>query len=416
MFVSDSKLTIHLTRRLSVKTFKKSAVAVLATAAMIALSACSSSDGGAVDPEVPPVKIMVFGSFSQPPFPLAQIKTAAEAAVARVNADGGINGAQIELIACDDQMNPNDAAACGRQAVDENVAAVVGGFTLFGDAIMPLIEAANIPYIMPVAISPMENNSADSFPIMSSATPAGAAMLSLEQQGCKNVVFAAPDNAQSQYAFDTFAKPVADNLGITTNAVLYAADTTDYTSVAARVADAGNCVVYGGGPQDSSALFLALSQTGGKFINMALSTIAFPEAVLPQLGDAGDGIQVMSTFFYPSTGNATTEQLVSDIQAIDPKTSIDETAFNAYAAVLTFAQAAAMVEGEITGKAVAAVLSTEGNVIDTGIYAKTDFATAAGFFPPAPRVAGSVFQPYVSKGGIYVENGKPLDLQGNLGF
>ena len=166
-------------------------------------------------------------------------------------------------------------------------------------------------------------------------------MLSLKQQGCKNVVFAAPDNAQSQYAFDTFAKPVADNLGITTNAVLYAADTTDYTSVAARVADAGNCVVYGGGPQDSSALFLALSQTGGKFINMALSTIAFPEAVLPQLGDAGDGIQVMSTFFYPSTGNATTEQLVSDIQAIDPKTSIDETAFNAYAAVLTFAQAAA---------------------------------------------------------------------------
>ena len=397
------------------KTYKKGIVAAVAAASMLALAACSGTGGGG-EPTGTPIKIMVFGSFSQPPFPLAQIKTAAEAAVARVNADGGVKGSPIELIACDDQMNPNDAAACGRLAVEENVAAVVGAFTLFGDAIMPLVEAAEIPYIMPVAISPLENNSPDSFPIMSSATPAGAAMLSLKEQGCTDVVFAATDNAQSQYAFATFAEPVAKNLGLNVAAVLYAADTTDYTSVAARVADAGDCVVYGGGPQDSSALVTALSQTGGEFINMALSTIAFPEVVLEGLGAAGEGIQVLSTFNYPSTGNEATAQLVADIQAIDPATAIDETAFNSYAAVLTFAQAAAKVDGEITGAAVALVLSTKGNEIETGIYAKTDFATAAGFFPPAPRVAGDVFQPYISKGGVYVKNGDPLSLKGNLGF
>jgi len=400
-----------------VNTFKKSAAAVLAVAALVAVTACSSpADGGSTTAPAESVKIMVFGSFTQPPFPLAQIKTAAEAAVARVNGDGGINGAQIELISCDDQMSANGASACGRQAVEENVVAVVGGFTLFGDSIMPLIEAAKIPYIMSVAISPMENNSTDSFPIMSSSTPSGAAILSLKKQGCESVVFAATDNAQSQYAFATFTEPVAKNLGLPISMVLYPADTTDFTSVAARVAEGGNCVVYGGGPQDSSALIIALNQTGGTFTHMALSSIAFPEAILPQLGDAGDGIQVMSTFEYPSTGNEATMQLVADIQAIDPATSIDDTAFNSYAAVLTFAQAAALVSGPITGEAIAAVLNTKGNLIDTGIYAKTDFASAAGFFPPAARVAGNVFQPYISKGGVYVTNGEPLDLQGNLGF
>lgn len=396
--------------------FKKSAIAALATVAMFGLSACSTAVEETTELTGDPVKIMVFGSFTQPPFPLAQIKTAAEAAVARVNATGGINGSPLELISCDDQMSANGAAACGRQAVDENVVAVVGAFTLFGDSIMPLIEAAKIPYILPVAISQMETTGATSFPVMSAATPAAGAILSLQQQGCKSVVFAATESAQSQGSFDYFAKPVADNLKMPIKAVLYPGDTTDFTSVAARVAKEGSCVVYAGGPTDSAALIQAVNQTGGEFIHMALSTIAFPESVLPQLGEAGDGIQVLSTYIYPSTGNEATAQLVADIQAIDAKASIDETAFNSYAAVLTFAKAAALVEGAITGEAVTAVLSTEGNVIDTGLYAPTDFATASGFFPPAPRVAGGVFQPYISKGGVYVQNGEPVVLKGNLGF
>jgi hypothetical protein len=32
------------------------------------------------------------------------------------------------------------------------------------------------------------------------------------------------------------------------------------------------------------------------------------------------------------------------------------------------------------------------------------------FFPPAPRVAGAAFIPYVADNGSYVQDGSPIDL------
>src|ERR1700733_3672081 len=176
---------------LVVKTVKRHAVAAAVAAAAAALAIAGCSSGSSSVSRAPsassgsPVKIMVFGSFTQPPFPLEQIKVAAEAAVAHVNKAGGVNGRQIDLIACDDQMSANGAAACGREAVEDQVTAVVGAFTLFGDNIMPRLEQAKIPSILPVAISDMKVNSSLSFPIMSSASPAGAVMYLLKQDGCK---------------------------------------------------------------------------------------------------------------------------------------------------------------------------------------------------------------------------------------
>jgi ABC-type branched-subunit amino acid transport system substrate-binding protein len=362
------------------------------------------------------VKIMVFGSFTQPPFPLEQIKVAAEAAVAHVNKNGGADGHQIQLIACDDQMSANDASACGREAVQDGVTAVVGAFTLFGDSIMPLLEKADIPYILPVAISDMEVTSKLSFPIMSSASPAGAGMYLLKQEGCKTVVFAATQNAQSQASFTNYAQPVAKGIHIKTTFVPYATSTTDYTSVAQQIANEGSCVIFGGGAQDTAALVTALEQTGKKFTYLPLSTIAFPQSTLTQLGSKANGVKVLSTFYFPSTKKPVVTQAVSEIRAINSSVPIDDTALNSYAAVLTFVQAADKVKGPLTGKAVAQVLQSPDTTIDTGIFPPTSFAKDADFFPPAPRVAGAQFIPYVAQNGTYVQDGAPIDLVGKLGF
>jgi ABC-type branched-subunit amino acid transport system substrate-binding protein len=399
------------------KTIKRraTAAAVAAAAAALAIAGCSSSGSGSASgaPSASsgsPVKIMVFGSFTQPPFPLEQIKVAAEAAVAHVNKAGGVNGRQIDLIACDDQMSANGAAACGREAVQDQVTAVVGAFTLFGDNIMPLLEQAKIPYILPVAISDMEVNSSLSFPIMSSASPAGAGMYLLKQDGCKTVVFTATQNAQSQASFQNYAQPVAKGIGIKTTFVSYATSTTDYTSVAQQIANAGNCVIFGGGAQDTAALVTALEQTGKKFTYLPLSTIAFPQSTLTQLGSKANGVKVLSTFYFPSTNKPVVTQAVNEIKAINSSVPIDDTALNSYAAVLTFVQAADQVKGTLTGEAVAQVLESPSTIINTGIYPPTDFSKDAGFFPPAPRVAGANFIPYVADNGTYVEDGSPIDL------
>jgi ABC-type branched-subunit amino acid transport system substrate-binding protein len=393
--------------------------AAAAAAAALAIAGCGSSGGSSSAGTASgspgtssgnPVKIMVFGSFTQPPFPLEQIKVAAEAAVAHVNKAGGVNGRQIDLIACDDQMSANGAAACGREAVQDQVTAVVGAFTLFGDNIMPLLEQAKIPYILPVAISDMEVSNDLSFPIMSSASPAGAGMYLLKQDGCTTVVFTATQNAQSQASFTNFALPVAKGIGIKTTFVPYATSTTDYTSVAQQIANEGSCVIFGGGAQDTAALVTALQQTGKKFTELPLSTIAFPQSTLTQLGSKANGVKVLSTFYFPSTNKPVVTQAVNEIKAINSSVPIDDTALNSYAAVLTFVQAADQVKGALTGEAVAQVLESPGTVINTGIFPPTNFSKDADFFPPAPRVAGAAFIPYVADNGSYVQDGSPIDL------
>jgi len=399
---------------------KAAAIILLAAATVVSVSACSSGDspGSSAEPgNGNTVKIMVFGSFSQPPFPLKQIDTAAQAAVKQVNADGGINGTQIELISCDDNGSANGSTACGRQAVKENVAAVVGAFTLFGDNIVPQLEEANIPYILPVAISGTEVSSTVSFPIMASATPIAADLLALKQAKlCDVVVGASSLNAQSQATYENYELPVAENLGVSTDTVFYPPTTTDFSSVAAQVAAKGDCVVYQGGAQDTAAIVNAIGQSGAKMTQIAISTIALPTQTLSQLGKPGDGVLVYAPMYYPSTNKPGVKQAVTNMQAVDSNVIIDDTALNSYAAVLTFAAAAKNLTGDITGAALVTELNTAGTTIDTGMYAPTDFATDAGFFPPAPRVAGSTFIPYISKDGQWETNGDAIHLAGNIGF
>lgn len=399
---------------------KSAAVILLAAATVVSISACSSgdsSDSSTAAGGGDTVKIMVFGSFSQPPFPLKQIDTAAQAAVKQVNADGGVNGTQIELISCDDNGSANGSTACGRQAVEEGVAAVVGAFTLFGDNIVPQLEEADIPYILPVAISGTEVTSDVSFPVMASSTPIAADLLALDEAGsCDTIVGAASQNAQSQASYENYEVPVAENLGLKTDTVFYPPTTTDFSSVAAQVASKGDCVVYQGGAQDTAAIVTALAQSGADVTQVAISTIALPEQTLSQLGATGDGVLVYAPMYYPSTEEPAVTEAVTNMQAIDSAVIIDDTALNAYASVLTFAEAAKSLSGEITGAALVEALNTEGLTIDTGMYAPTDFAKDAGFFPPAPRVTGSTYLPYISKDGKWVPNGDPIEMAGNLGF
>ncbi|CAN5174946.1 hypothetical protein BH11ACT2_BH11ACT2_22320 [soil metagenome] len=392
-------------------------VSAIAVSAVVALAACSGgNDSASTSAGGGSIKVMVFGSFSQPPFPLAQIKTGATAAVKRVNDAGGINGKKIDLISCDDNSSANGATACGRQAVQEGVAAVVGSFTLFGDNIVPLLESAKIPYVLPVAISHLETTSTISFPIMSASAPAAADLLALKKQGCSTIVFASSQNAQSQDTFAKNTKPLAAQVGVKVAAVLYPPSTTDYTGVAAQIVDAGDCVVYGGGAAETAAIIPAIKQTGKQITQVVLSTIGLPEVTLAQLGKSGDGVKVYSPIYYPSTKKAAVVQAVTDMKAVDSKVTIDEVGLNAYASVLAFTDVAKKLGGDVTGEAVIKKLNTAGTVIDTGMFAPTDFSKNANFLPTVPRVAGSVYQPYTAKDGVYVAEGDGIDLLGNLGF
>jgi ABC-type branched-subunit amino acid transport system substrate-binding protein len=392
---------------------RASVVAVLGVAA-IALSACASDGAGPSDSAGgETLKIMAFGSLSQPPFPLPQLADGAKAAVDRINADGGVNGRQIELITCDDQGTANGATACGQQAVQEQVLAVVGQFTLFGDAFVGLTDAAGIPLVFSTATSSLEVSSDLSFPVVGALPPSIAALVSFGEQGCETTIITANDNAQSRATYSDFLLPIAEIKGFKTGFVPYPPDTTDFAGVAADVASQGDCVIYAGGAPDSSAIMIALEQSNADITHQAaLSTIAISDETLTELGEVSDGLQVFTNGQLPSSGDDAVVQAQEDILAVNPDANVDLVALNAYAGVLAFAQVAGELD-EVTSAGIAEAMNDPATTFDSGLFPPINFSEDSGFYPLTPRVAGSQFFGYVAEGGKFVPNGDlTVDLSG----
>lgn len=172
---------------------------------MAVTAACGGSvaDSGASDvPAGPklsgdPVKVMTMTSLNSqgPVFPM--IKTTAETYGKWINANGGIDGRPLEVIICDDQGQPTQASACARKAVEEQVVAVVGSYSFFGDAIVPILADADIPWFGTCcAGTPEELTSPVSFPVGSSLMYAVGFIQRAHEDGCEAINAVVIDGAQ----------------------------------------------------------------------------------------------------------------------------------------------------------------------------------------------------------------------------
>src|ERR1700733_6601748 len=183
--------------------------AALAVAAAAALAVgCSSGSSSTAGPGTSPaansgassgaakapIKLMVDTTMSPAaalgglsfPYPAVTAKAAAAA----LNKDGGIDGHQVVIDVCDNQGNPNQSAACGREAKSNGDIAVVGSWDVDGATeILPVLQAEGIPYIGALAASPAEVTSPDSFIFDDGAVLASYATAAMwSSEGCKNVV------------------------------------------------------------------------------------------------------------------------------------------------------------------------------------------------------------------------------------
>ena len=133
-----------------------------------------------------PIKLMTIGPVEAPGFSIPSIPVGAQTAIDEINAAGGINGHQVELITCNDQNDPNVAAQCGKQAVDEGVVALVGGLSLFDLNILPALQQAGIPWVGLTSSDSFDQAGVYLFggDGASAFTGIGGA---LAKEGCKNV-------------------------------------------------------------------------------------------------------------------------------------------------------------------------------------------------------------------------------------
>ncbi|MBB2942884.1 branched-chain amino acid transport system substrate-binding protein [Actinoplanes lutulentus] len=270
---------------------------------IVTLGACSSSSGGddandKTDPITIGVSLPLTGDFSEPG---KGVQQGYEAWAKIVNDSGGLLGRQVELKILDDQSNADRVVADYEQLIGKDeVDLVFGPFST--------------RLVVPSARVAEEYD-------MLFVEPAGAAKEVFEQ-GFKNLFYAAPAVANDHYNHladkilampadqrpktaayaamdDPFAQGTAYGLkekleagGIKTLVdEVYPPNTTDFSGIAAKIADSKADVLVGGSQyQDGVNLIVALQQLGYQPKLAAFSTAPTNPEFASAIGNKTEGV------------------------------------------------------------------------------------------------------------------------------
>ncbi|GAA0805271.1 amino acid ABC transporter substrate-binding protein [Spirilliplanes yamanashiensis] len=284
-------------------TFRRTRGAVaLGAAIILTLGACGGGDDGESSggdgPIVVGISLPLTGDFSEPG---KGVQQGYEAWAKIVNDSGGLLGRQVELKILDDQSNADRVVADYEQLIgSDKVDLVFGPFST--RLVVPSARVAEEYGMLFVE-------------------PAGAAN-EVFQQGFKNLFYAAPAVANDHYNYlaehilalpadqrpktaayaamdDPFAQGTAYGLkakleagGVRTVAnEVYPPNTTDFSSIAAKIADSRADVVVGGSQyQDGVNLIVALQQLNYQPKLAAFSTAPTNPEFASAIGNKTEGI------------------------------------------------------------------------------------------------------------------------------
>ena len=292
----------------AVRTRTRGLAAVTTVALLLGLAACGgggddddkkgSSGRPTQDPDVSftgdPVTVMTISTYDTDTLNAKAVLDIAQGAVVQINNAGGLGGHELKLITCNDSNDPNKAADCARQAVDEGVAALVGGFTPNGDAVMPILEAAGIPWFAPPGISAAELSSEDSFPITSGVLGlAGLGQMAAED-GCDKVASVNYD-LPSAGAISQLVDLALTNQGHDPSTLIKVPPTTtDFSSLAQDVSEY-DCAVVGTPPQALLGIAAAGAQLGME-TKFYVVPGGLTDTVAENGGEAVEGSKTLSNF------------------------------------------------------------------------------------------------------------------------
>jgi ABC-type branched-subunit amino acid transport system substrate-binding protein len=139
---------------------------IVAVAALV--TGCGSRSGGGAATGAGggnTIKIMAVSTWDTGQLDFGDLPIIDQIAAEAVNARGGINGAKVQVVVCNDKFDPNQAESCARQAVQDKVVALVGGISLFTARMFPILDQAKIPWIGNYPLGGPDSTSAYSFPV-----------------------------------------------------------------------------------------------------------------------------------------------------------------------------------------------------------------------------------------------------------
>lgn len=190
-----------------------------------------------------------------------------ELAMSEINANGGVNGAQIELVTYDDQGDPQKAASGAQKFADDDSIIAIGGScnssaTL---AMIPIIDAAGLPDLVVSSSSPKLTGSSDYFFRMSvQDADVGPQMSSvLKNVGAKKIVVFYPNNDYGKGLNEALANDFTANGGEVLESLTYLQTDQDFTAqITTALGLNPDAIALTGTPADSGLLIKQLKQMG----------------------------------------------------------------------------------------------------------------------------------------------------------
>ena len=391
--------------------FAKAVIATLFVAALAVSAAL------AVKPAAqPPILLMIDSSIAALPgvsnFP--ETLDGAQAAVNAINKAGGIKGRMLKLLVCDNQGDANLDAACGRQAVAQNVVALVGGWAPGVGTHYSIVAAAGIPEIGPYPSSVESYTSPNSFPLIGGSLTAtgGPAGVAADLLGAKRIVAFTNANSSSQATTVAGINRVLapKNLTLTAN-IPVPPGTPDLSAYVQQALNLNPDAVLPFVAASDNDKLTAIFRQQYPNIAVARSATTLTTASLATLGSLAEGIYVTSQYLPASaaSSNPGVARFVKELHAENPSALADDFSANSWAGVQVFAQAANKVK-TITAKSIYYALSV-GRVWNTFVGPPVAFIHPLA----GPATAGTTFTRVFNADLTYnkVINGQVVNLVKN---
>ena len=244
------------------------------------------------------------------------IKQGAEAALAQINARGGIHGRMVQLQILDDGYVPQRTTENVQQMISQGSAfalmSCVG--TPNNAGILPMIEDAGIPYVAPfTGASSLRKGARNVFHVRASYTDEVRRLVQrLAGMGLKDIGVVYLDNAYGREMLEDSTRFLAEQGLKPLVQVALATDGKNLSDVLAKVGQARPVAVLLATAGAVSVELVRGLKTNTPGVLMAGLSVTLTSEGLKQLGDAGSGLAL--TMVMPDPTRAKTA-LVRDYQA-----------------------------------------------------------------------------------------------------
>lgn len=357
-----------------------------------------------------PIRVGISGPFESQSLNLPEVADAADAAIAAMNERGGVDGRPLELVTCNDAMNPDTAAQCGRQfAEDDSIVAVVGSTSILGQSFVPLLESAGIPDVGAYPTTPLHLTSPVVYPLQGGifAAYAGSARLAVDN-GHERIAVIYNDLPTAALVLDGIDS-VLGPAGVEPVASLPVAVTTSDVAPAVQeiMRSDPDAVIVAFAQPLLSTMIQGFDQAGSDVPLFIASGDLSRDEILA-LGPAAEGVLGTSPL-PPVTTEDPVDAIVRFNEEMDEYAPADAkrnaVALNAWAAVQLFVEAAGSAE-TIDRDGIRAAIEALDAYDSGGLTPPVDFTATPEI---KPRLFNASVAPLTLGEGVYQYGGEFLD-------